>query len=674
MPFPNTDWPTSVDSTEDRTDGVDTVFAADYDYQDEQIRRIQLWIGATGKLLGEDISGAGPSGAVSPEADGGTAFQIAARNDFTSGKLLSVGDDFDNVFSEKFYVDYLGAVYTAGSKVLSEGAGEIAALTAKATPTISDILIIEDAAAANAKKSITIGDLPGGSGTDADAIHDNVAGEIALVTEKGTPVSGDLLLIEDSADSNNKKRVQVGNLPGGSGTDNDAVHDNVDGEINAILEKVSPVGTDLILIEDSDPFPTQWSKKKVQISSLSSTDAAAIHDNVAGEISAVTSKASPTAADYLLIEDAADSDNKKSVTFGSITVPRHSNVIIGNSAAGDTLADCDVLDAGDGVLLKSTIEAASAGDYVSVRAGTYNLASGPNAQISIPANVRVAGAGRGDGTIISTPTGTDGRAFDVDNFSTLSDMKFTIVAPTVTQTIASYIIVTGIRSHLFRLQFGFSGVWTAADTVIKGVIGVFGDDTEIENCFMDSVPDGTGTTPQFYGLAVAQGYRAWARRILVSGGYDAVYVDRGGLWAEHLELLNYTHTGITQKVWSTNGGESSISNSRLNGQVTAAIANRGISVEGVTAQGVLPGTISNVHIDNDGNNPSNAEYGIALTWCKGWRVCNNHIRNYGTGTPAEAIHLAANTGYNIVIGNDVNTVAGYGVEDLGDRNEVAHNV
>jgi hypothetical protein len=55
------------------------------------------------------------------------------------------------------------------------------------------------------------------STTDANAIHKNVASEISTVTEKGTPVAADLLLIEDSADSNNKKRVQVGNLPGGGG-------------------------------------------------------------------------------------------------------------------------------------------------------------------------------------------------------------------------------------------------------------------------------------------------------------------------------------------------------------------------------------------------------------------------------------------------------------------------
>jgi hypothetical protein len=57
------------------------------------------------------------------------------------------------------------------------------------------------------------GGILGPGGTDPDAIHDNIAGEIASITEKATPVSGDFLLIEDSADGNSKKRIQIGNLP-----------------------------------------------------------------------------------------------------------------------------------------------------------------------------------------------------------------------------------------------------------------------------------------------------------------------------------------------------------------------------------------------------------------------------------------------------------------------------
>ena len=66
------------------------------------------------------------------------------------------------------------------------------------------------------------------TGGDADAIHDNVAGEIAAITEKGSPVAADLVIIEDSEDTNNKKSVQVGNLPS-SGETNTASNQGTDG-------------------------------------------------------------------------------------------------------------------------------------------------------------------------------------------------------------------------------------------------------------------------------------------------------------------------------------------------------------------------------------------------------------------------------------------------------------
>jgi hypothetical protein len=57
-------------------------------------------------------------------------------------------------------------------------------------------------------------------GIDRDAIHDNVKAEINAIAEKSSPASGDWLLIEDSAESNTKKKAQVGNLPGGGGGGN----------------------------------------------------------------------------------------------------------------------------------------------------------------------------------------------------------------------------------------------------------------------------------------------------------------------------------------------------------------------------------------------------------------------------------------------------------------------
>jgi hypothetical protein len=46
-----------------------------------------------------------------------------------------------------------------------------------------------------------------------NVLSKTTAGEIAAMTEKTTPVAADVLLIEDSAASNAKKKVQVGNLP-----------------------------------------------------------------------------------------------------------------------------------------------------------------------------------------------------------------------------------------------------------------------------------------------------------------------------------------------------------------------------------------------------------------------------------------------------------------------------
>ena len=63
------------------------------------------------------------------------------------------------------------------------------------------------------------GSVLSGAGADTTAIHDNVAAEISAVAAKATPTAADFLLIEDAADSDSKKRITLGDLPGGSGAD-----------------------------------------------------------------------------------------------------------------------------------------------------------------------------------------------------------------------------------------------------------------------------------------------------------------------------------------------------------------------------------------------------------------------------------------------------------------------
>lgn len=93
--------------------------------------------------------------------------------------------------------------------------GEINAITAKSSLVSNDVFLIEDSAAAYAKKKVTVANLPGG--VDTTAIHKATAAEISAITQKNTPVDADLLLIEDSAASNVKKRIEIGDLPGGGG-------------------------------------------------------------------------------------------------------------------------------------------------------------------------------------------------------------------------------------------------------------------------------------------------------------------------------------------------------------------------------------------------------------------------------------------------------------------------
>ena len=54
-------------------------------------------------------------------------------------------------------------------------------------------------------------------GADATAIHDNIASEISVITEKASPINADIVIIEDSAAGNAKKRVQLGNIPSAAG-------------------------------------------------------------------------------------------------------------------------------------------------------------------------------------------------------------------------------------------------------------------------------------------------------------------------------------------------------------------------------------------------------------------------------------------------------------------------
>jgi hypothetical protein len=116
MAFPNTDYPATLDSLQSRVNLVDIAYAEDFNYQDNQIRKVQTLIGSTGQLIGQGIASSGPGGLVSPLADGVgvSGITLALRPPFYLGNLLSVGDNYDSFYDEKLWLDADGNLSIVG--------------------------------------------------------------------------------------------------------------------------------------------------------------------------------------------------------------------------------------------------------------------------------------------------------------------------------------------------------------------------------------------------------------------------------------------------------------------------------------------------------------------------------------------------------------------------------
>lgn len=193
-----------------------------------------------------------------------------------------------------------GALHTAVS-------GEINGLTSKTTPVSADLLVIEDSANSYAKKKVTISSLP--TGSDSNAIHVNASGEINGLTVKSSPVSADLLVIEDSAASYAKKKVTISSLP--TGSDSNAIHVNASGEISGLTAKTTLASNDVFVIEDS---AASYAKKKTAVSNLLTSTAPV-------DVAKTTASAGSATA-------AARQDHQHSISTGTA-----SSQVMGDSAA-----------------------------------------------------------------------------------------------------------------------------------------------------------------------------------------------------------------------------------------------------------------------------------------------------------------------------------------------------
>jgi hypothetical protein len=256
---------------------------------------------------------------------GGEISSLTAKTNPTTNDLIVIEDSASSHTKKKVRIGDLPPTSGAGvdtTAIHDSVDGEIVTVSLKDTPGVNDVLLIEDADDSDyPKKSITIGSLPAKAGADSSAIHKDVGGEIATLTLKASPGVTDLLVIEDTAAGNAKKKITIGSFPtpSGPGVDTTAIHSDTANEIVDVMLKNTPDGDDVILIEDS--ADSSYPKKHITIKSIpakAGNDTTAIHKNVGGEIVTITEKTVPTALDVIVIEDVAAANAKKRIKLGNL--------------------------------------------------------------------------------------------------------------------------------------------------------------------------------------------------------------------------------------------------------------------------------------------------------------------------------------------------------------------
>ena len=132
------------------------------------------------------------------------------------------------------------------------------------------------------------------TGTDAAAIHVDVAGDITAITLKAAPAIDDVLVLEDAADAEAKKSATIGAVLKAAG-------------------QVSNLSAAVPLIGDKIAFEDQSDSDAMKVATVQEIVTAA------GWMSGATA-ATPLAADVVVFEDASDSLAIKKTTIGALPI------------------------------------------------------------------------------------------------------------------------------------------------------------------------------------------------------------------------------------------------------------------------------------------------------------------------------------------------------------------
>ena len=443
-----------------------------------------------------------------------------------------------------------------------------------------------------------------------------------------------------------------------------------------------------IIFDGTSISATASSSGVISVSSLSRHDAYAIHTDTAAEISGLTLKSSPTISDLLVIEDAADSYTKKRITIGTLPIVRAApSIVVGNVLSGDTSSDCDYLDTGNGNLLRVAILAATDGTDVYIRPGYYNfnLPDGPTGPITIPAGVKVIGAGWRQ--VIIFPLLTDPRAFTMGaGDSHLEDVfiaELDDASGLIVQTTTGGVIELNRGSVCKNVHISFMANWAGWASnnilVIAGFLvpsSVIQDKVILEDCFVDGVRanlsgGGNSCSAVFHESTEVP---LIVRGSSFSGG-DYCLLSYGNISVDHSFISLGAGAVSAVRLFGPDASESSIHGSEIviDGSlidgypIESGIVIIGCEKFSITDNKLLAtlgglGTTA-ISIDSTSYGVINNNRGITdVTGTAGWTT---------------AVDLSATTYYNSVVGNnffDGGATAAGTYTNIGTGNDLAHNL
>jgi hypothetical protein len=291
-----------------------------------------------------------------------------------SGAVVAQSGDYTNA--------QVGLGNVTNDAQLKRAANDFNSFTSKATPVGADILLVEDSAASGAKKYITISSIShsilSNIGTNTHAQidthiantsnpHSTTASQVGLgnvsndaqlkraandfntFTNKTSPTSSDIVLIEDAAASGVKKYSTIAQIISNNGVS------SFNGRIGAVV-----------------PQSGDYTNAQVGLGNVTND---AQLKRAANDFNSFTIKATPVNADILIIEDSAAAGVKKYITAGTLPYPVTS--VFGRSGA----------------------VVAQSGDYTNAQVGLGNVTN--------DAQLKRAAADFSTFTAKNTPVGAD---------------------------------------------------------------------------------------------------------------------------------------------------------------------------------------------------------------------------------------------------------------------------